>query len=136
MSAIAETEPGGEMVCILDFEARPRDINDQPIAGKRRAFTTGEHVRYIRHFFVAKPEDNPIGYMAIFRSMDAKDDNLYGARHDYFVSLDCWENLKEHFARNLIVTERDVEKKAPRKTYVLTEVKSKPVRARGGEAKG
>jgi len=30
MSAIMETEPGGEMICILGFSARPRGLDDQP----------------------------------------------------------------------------------------------------------
>ncbi len=136
MSAIAETEPGGEMVCILDFEARPRDANDRPIAGRRRAFSTGEHVRYLRHFFVHEPADNPIGYMAVFRPIDSKDENLYGAKHDYFVSLDHWENLKEHFVSNLIVIERDVaERQQQIMSYVLTKLKGKPARTRTREGK-
>ena len=98
MSAITETAPGGEMVCILDFEARPRDPDGHPIAGSRRAFSVGERVRYIGHIYVGKPEDNPLGYMAIFQPPNVEGDHLYGAVQDYFVSLDCWEALREHFA--------------------------------------
>jgi hypothetical protein len=98
MSAITETAPGGEMVCILGFEARPRDLDGRPIAGKRRPFSIGEHVRYVKSIYVDKPEDNPLGYMAIFEPLDAEGDDFYGAVQDYFVSLDRWEALKEHFS--------------------------------------
>jgi hypothetical protein len=104
MSAITETEPGGEMVCIVDFEARPRDDDNQPVAGKRRRFTTGEHVRYLRQFFVSKPEDNPIGYMAIFEPLDPNDKTQFGATQDCFVSLECWENLRAYFASHMTVS--------------------------------
>ena len=73
MSAITETQPGGEMVCILEFSARPRDTENQPIPGPRRDFHVGERVRYIASFFKNTPEDNPTGYMAIFEPLDPKD---------------------------------------------------------------
>ncbi len=107
MSAITETQPGGEMVCIIGFEARPRDGEGRPVAGKRRAFSIGEHVRYLKHEFVPKPEDHPLGYMAIFEPLDPKDGSSYGATQDYFVSLDCWEDLEKHFAGRLIAAGSD-----------------------------
>ena len=103
MGAISETEPGGEMVCIVGFEARPRDDDNRPVAGKRRSFSTGEHVRYLRQFFVKSPEDNPTGTMAIFEPLDPVDKNRYGATQDYFVGLECWEGLEAYFARHLTV---------------------------------
>ena len=103
MGAISEAEPCGEMVCIVGFEARPRDDNNQPVAGKRRSFSTGEHVRYLRQFFVNTPEDNPIGHMAIFEPLDPNDKNRYGTTQDYFVSLECWENLRSYFASHSIL---------------------------------
>lgn len=136
MSAITETEPGGEMVCILGFEARPRDSEGQPGTGQRRAFSIGEHVRYISHYFVNKPEDNPIGYMALFEPIDAKDKNHYAATQNYFVTLDCWEDLKEHFASNLIVTERGETNRSRRHSYMLIQIKGKSAhdspKSRGG----
>jgi glycerol-3-phosphate cytidylyltransferase-like family protein len=98
MSAITETEPGGVMVCIVEFEARPRNEEDQPVAGKRRRFSIGEHVRYVRQFYLGKPEDNPIGYMAVFEPLDLNDHAQYGATQDNFVGLECWENLRSYFA--------------------------------------
>jgi hypothetical protein len=104
MSAITETEPGGEMVCIIEFEARPRDAANKPVAGKRRRFSTGEHVRYIRQFFVNTPEGNPIGYIAIFEPLDPNDKIEYGATQDCFVSLECWENLRAYFVNQMVMT--------------------------------
>jgi hypothetical protein len=103
MSAITETEPGGEMVCIVDFEARPRNDANQPTTGTRRGFSTGEHVRYIRQFFVERPKDNPVGHMAVFEALDPADKNHYAATQAYFVSLECWENLRSYFTSQVIV---------------------------------
>jgi hypothetical protein len=100
MSAITETEPGGEMVCIIDFEARPRDDNGRPIAEQRRSFSTGEHVRYLGHIFVDAPDDNPGGYLAILQPLDPQNQHRYGATESYFVTLDCWEGLRRYFASN------------------------------------
>jgi hypothetical protein len=102
MGAISETEPGGEMVCIVGFEARPRDDDDRPIAGRRRTFSIGERVRYVRHFFIDQPEDNPVGPMAVFEALDPDDKKSYGATQAYFVSLECWEGLKSYFASDLV----------------------------------
>jgi hypothetical protein len=99
MSAITETEPGGQMVCILSFSSRPRGSDDQPIPGERRTFRVGERVRYLSSFFKGTPEDNPTGYMAVFEPVDPKDKNRYEATQNYFVTLDCWEGLKRYFAR-------------------------------------
>jgi hypothetical protein len=98
MSAITETEPGGEMVCILDFSAQPRDPDNQPIAGERRHFHIGERVRYRSSFFKSTPKDNPTGYMAVFEPVDRHDMKRYAAAQSYFVTLECWEELKKHFA--------------------------------------
>jgi hypothetical protein len=100
MSAITETQPGGEMVCIVEFSARPRGPENQPVPGPRRDFHIGERVRYIASFFKATPEDNPTGYMAIFEPLDQESPGRYVATQNYFVSLDCWEGLREHFCNN------------------------------------
>jgi len=93
-----ETEPGGEMICILGFSARPRGLDDQPIPGERRSFYVGERVRYVTFFYKKTPEDNPTGYMAVFEPLDPDDKNRYAASENYFVTLDCWEGLRKHFA--------------------------------------
>jgi hypothetical protein len=100
MSAIMETEPGGEMVCILAFSARPRGEDGQPISGERRRFHVGQRVRFFSFFFKSTPQDNPSGYMAVFEPLDPSDKNRYAATETYFVTLDCWEDLGRYFARN------------------------------------
>jgi hypothetical protein len=99
MSAIMETEPRGEMVCILGFSARPRGLDDQPIHGERRNFHVGERVRLLTFFYKNTPGDNPTGYIAVFEPLDPEDENRYAASETYFVSLDCWEGLRRYFAR-------------------------------------
>src|SRR5882762_1784345 len=46
MSAILETEPGDEFVCIEAFSVLPKDVADRTKA--RRNFRIGERVRYER----------------------------------------------------------------------------------------
>ena len=99
MSVITKTEAGHEMVCILAFSARRRGLDHRPIPGPRRRFNVGEHVRYITFFYTATPEDNPIGFMAVFQPLDKADKNRYAATQDYFVTIDCWEGLRQHFAK-------------------------------------
>ena len=107
MRAITETEPGGEMVCILDFSARPYELSTQDKQRTRRAFRVGERVRYVSHFVKASPEDNPVGAMAVFKPLGPGDETRYAATQDYFVTPDCWEGLREHFAGKLVLTDRD-----------------------------
>ena len=97
MSAITETEPGGEIVCIVGFSARPRGAENQPVTASWRKFQIGERVRYITYFFKDTPTDNPTGYMAVFEPIDRQDEARYTATQNYFVSVDCWEGLRQHF---------------------------------------
>jgi hypothetical protein len=103
MSAITETEPGGEMVCIQLFSARPRDAAAAPIPGPRREFRVGERVRFLASYYKNTPRDNPTGYMAVFEPLDQRDGNRYAATQDYFMSLDCWEVLRKYFASTLVL---------------------------------
>ncbi len=103
MSAVTETERGGELVCILEFSARPRDAGRNPIPGERRVFHVGERVRLLDSFDRRTPEDNPIGPMAVFEPWEA-DGNLYEATASYFLTTDCWEGLRDYFAQSLLVT--------------------------------
>ncbi|MGP0067237.1 MAG: hypothetical protein ACLQGP_27040 [Isosphaeraceae bacterium] len=123
MSAITETEPGGEMVCIQSFSARPRDVDDAPIPGIRRDFQVGERVRFISSYFKKTPQDNPTGYMAVFEPLDRRDKNRYAATQDYFVALECWEGLKKHFASTLVVIvgEGRISQRPEEGTYALVE---------------
>jgi hypothetical protein len=36
--------------------------------------------------------------MAIFEPIDKADKSRYAAAQNYFVTLDCWEGLRKHFA--------------------------------------
>jgi hypothetical protein len=132
------------MVCILGFSARARDRDGKQVPGVRRSFRVGERVRYVAHFFDGTPEDNPIGYLAVFEPIDPADDHRYAATQDYFVSLDCWEGLRKHFASTLIVMERDPAAVGTgtgpdllhevRGAYVLVEAKSAGVSRAGGKS--
>lgn len=102
MGAIRETEPGGELVCILEFSARPRDEGQTSILGARRVFRIGERVRLLDHFDKRSPEDNPTGMMAVFEPLDG-DGNRYAATESYFVTPDCWEGLRHHFATKVTI---------------------------------
>jgi len=99
LSAITETEPGAEIVCILEFSAQPRDPDGHPVPGPRREFHVGDRVRYLSSYYKNSPEDNPTGHMAVFGPLDHEDQKHYAATQNYFVTVDCWEGLKRHFAR-------------------------------------
>jgi hypothetical protein len=49
--------------------------------------------------------------MAVFEPLDPDDKNRYAATENYFVSLDCWEGLRKHFASTL-VPKKPARKKA------------------------
>ncbi len=124
MSAISATEPSAEMVCIQSFSARPRDDDDAPIPGTRRDSQVGERVRFISSFFKNTPQYNPTGYMAVFKPLDRRDKNRYSATQGYFVTLECWEGLKKHFASTLVVMmgAGRITKRPEEGTYTLVEV--------------
>ena len=46
--------------------------------------------------------------MAVFEPIDHKDQARYTATQNYFVSLDCWEGLRQHFlSAQVAAIERD-----------------------------
>lgn len=106
MGVITETEPGGEIVCVLEFSARPRDADRRPASEKRRTFRVGQRVRYVGFFDKRSPEDNPTGRMIVFEPLDPRDRNQYAATQGYFVTDECWEGIARHFARSLVVAEQ------------------------------
>jgi hypothetical protein len=97
MSAITETEPGGEMVCIAAFSARPRGSDKRPLSGPGREFRVGERVRFLASFFRGSLPDNPVGPTAVFRPLDGDDPGQYVDTRGYFVTLDSWAGLEPHF---------------------------------------
>jgi hypothetical protein len=98
MCVTNEPEPGGQMVCILGFSARPRGADNQPVLGDRRSFCIGERVRFVSSYYKSTPEDNPTGMMAVFEPLGPNDANRYNATQDDFVTLACWEGLKAYLA--------------------------------------
>ena len=127
------------MVCIQSFSARPRDADDATIPGTRRDFQVGERVRFISSYFKNTPKDNPTGYMAVFEPLDRRGKNRYAATQDYFVTLECWEGLKKHFASTLVVMmgEGRITKRPEEGTYTLVEAsKTTPKIARKSTHRG
>src|SRR4051794_17804689 len=111
MSVRNETEPGGEIVCIQEFSARPRGQNREPTKALRRTFRVGERVRYVESYFKETPEDNPTGYMIVFEPLRSKDGPRYAAVQTNFVTPECWVGLKTYFATNFTLVERGVSTK-------------------------
>jgi hypothetical protein len=100
MSAILETEPGGELVCIEPFSAPPEEA--PPGAKPRRTFRIGERVRYVGYYQDDRLKDNPAGWMVLFESTGSRGRDRYAATQTYFVTTECWEALKKYFAKRLI----------------------------------
>lgn len=98
MSVRNETEPGGEIVCIQEFSARPRGQDRESTKAMRRTFRVGERVRYVESYFKETPEDNPTGYMIVFEPLRSKDGPRYDAVETNFVTPECCEGLKTYFA--------------------------------------
>jgi hypothetical protein len=100
MSAILETEPGNELVCIEAFSVLPKDVADR--TKSRRNFRIGERVRYVGYYQDANLKDNPAGWMIVFKTVEPGDVPQYAATQTYFVTTECWESLKKYFARRLM----------------------------------
>jgi hypothetical protein len=99
MSAILETEPGGELVCIMPFSAMPKDAT---AGSKRRSFRIGERVRYVGYYQDKNLADNPAGWMVLFESNESKGPRRFAATQTYFVMTESWEALKKYFAKGLM----------------------------------
>ena len=142
MSAITETQPGdeSERVCILEFSAghRSRDPETISRSSSWRSFHVGERVRYVTFYYKDTPPDNPTGYMAVFEPLRSKHKNRYAATQDYFVSLDCWEGLRKHFASTQRAAVRAISDVVQTKTVsskrVTAKIIAKPVLPRAGSA--
>jgi hypothetical protein len=97
MSVISESRAGDELVCIESFTGWPRDDTAPPKS--RRAFRIGERVRYVDYYQDQNLADNPVCWMVLF---DAADGRRYAATQTYFVTEECWQDLKKFFARRLL----------------------------------
>jgi hypothetical protein len=51
----------------------------------------------ITYSYKDTPTDIPTGYMAVFQPIDCQDEARYTATQNYFVSVGCWEGLRQHF---------------------------------------
>ncbi len=109
MSAMTETTPGGTMVCIREFSARPRDEANVPTSGDRKTFRVGEAVRFLGSLRKETPADNPTGPMAIFEPLEPARRERYAARAGYFVDADCWAGIKDYFASRFRVIDLKLE---------------------------
>jgi len=93
MSVINESQKGDELVCLEEFEGPPQGV--QPSSETNRAFRIGERVHYLGFYRHEHLSNNPVGWMVVF---EAGDGRRYAATQTYFVTADCWEGLKRHFA--------------------------------------
>jgi hypothetical protein len=97
MNPILEAQVGDEIVCIGEFSASP---HDQGFSWETsRTFPIGERVRYAGYYRDDHFQDHPSGWMVLF---DAPDGQRYSATQTYFVTMDCWRDLKRFFARRLL----------------------------------
>jgi hypothetical protein len=95
MSVINESQKGDELVCLAEFEGPPQRVAPSPDTNHK--FRIGERVRYLGSYRHANLSDNPVGWMVVF---EARDGRRYAATQSYFVTADCWDGLRKHFARN------------------------------------
>ena len=56
---------------------------------------------------INNPPDNPVGHFVIFKPSGPGDSPTYGAVQDYFVSLECWDDLEAYFASRPAMTAPD-----------------------------
>ena len=94
MSVINESQAGDELVCLEEFSAPPQGSWHSPATD--HTFRVGERVRYVSFYRHQNLANNPVCWMVVF---DADDGKRYAATQTYFVTADCWQGLKEHFAR-------------------------------------
>ncbi len=107
MSVILESQRGDRVVCIMEFGGPPD--GERPSRETNREFKIGERVRFVSAHLDQHFKDQPNGWMVVF---DAADGKRYTATQTYFVTEDCWQGLKEFFAKRLL---RDPKRRqAPR----------------------
>ncbi len=96
MSVINESQAGDELICIEEFTGPPQGL--RPSLETNRDFQIGERVRYVGFYRDQNLKDNPVCWMVIF---DAADGKRYAATQTFFVTQECWENLKNYFTDHL-----------------------------------
>ncbi|MBY0524453.1 MAG: hypothetical protein K2R98_13690 [Gemmataceae bacterium] len=95
MSVILESKIGDELFNLQSFHASPEG---QPFSwATSRKFRVGERVRYVSFFQDQHYKNHPgLGWMVVVTASDGK---RYAATHTQFVTKECWQGLKELFAR-------------------------------------
>ena len=93
MSVINDSEKGDEIVCLEEFSGAPQGIRRS--AETVRTFHIGDRVRYLGFFRHQNLFDHPVCWNLIFEADDGK---RYNATQTYFVTTDCWDGLRKHFA--------------------------------------
>jgi hypothetical protein len=98
MSVLQESRPGDKIVIIQHFNASPE--GEQFAWATSRRFRVGEEARFVRFFQDQHHMKHPgLGWTVVF---DAADGKRYAATQTYFVTDDCWRNIKRFFARRLM----------------------------------
>src|SRR4051812_35863805 len=109
MSAILETQPGDELVCIEQFSVAPMGTASQ--IKTRTNFRIAERVRYVSYYQDERLKDNPAGWMVVFESLNAKDSRQYSATQTYFVTIEQWKALTRYFAKRLMSEPQQLTRK-------------------------
>ncbi len=112
MSPILEAEVGDDIICIGEFTASPYGQAFSWQAS--RTFHVGERLRYAGYYRDDHFKDHPSGWMVLF---DAPDGTRYHGTQSYFITVDCWRNLKRFFARRLL---KDPARVGPKSTRAKT----------------
>src|SRR5262249_15498213 len=96
MSVILECQSGDEFVCIQEFHASP---DGEGFSWETsRQFRIGERLRYKGFRRNDHLKDRPNAWLVLF---EAKEGQQYAAEQTYFVTTECWQGIKKHFARRL-----------------------------------
>src|SRR5438093_12843283 len=94
MSVALECLKGDPFYCLERFYGCPQG---EPFSWKRsRHFKVGERLCFASAYLDEHFKEHPTGWMIVF---DAADGKRYAATQIYFVTEECWEGLKKHFAR-------------------------------------
>jgi hypothetical protein len=90
MSVLQKSRSGDRIAIIQRFNASPKG---QPFAwATSRRFRVGEEARFVRVFQDQRQMRHPcLGWTVGF---DAADGKRYAATQNYYVTDDCWRNLK------------------------------------------
>jgi hypothetical protein len=93
MSVLLECQPGDTFFCLQDFRASP---DGEGFSWDTcRHFRVGEKLGYVSFREDSNKSNRSTGWLLIF---DAADGKRYATVQTYFVTEECWNGLREHFA--------------------------------------